>query len=54
MISIVDTVMDDAFSAATAAQGWVLTCGNEHDMSGIVGHACDRSSLLDQRASSSE
>jgi hypothetical protein len=42
MISIVDTVMDDAFSAATAAQGWVLTCGNEHDMSGIVGHAFDR------------
>ena len=39
---VLDAIIEDAFRAANAAHGWVITCGNEHGVAGLVGRAFDR------------
>ena len=40
--AVTDEIMEDAFKATSAAQGWVITCGNEHEVPGMVGRQFDR------------
>ena len=39
---MLDKIMQLTFRAASSAQGWVVTCGNEHDMAAVVGNAFDK------------